>query len=379
MKIALLENDSLCYGSLSYFTYQINNALQRKGIQTCIVSTITNEFLTEKWDAVIGINQEVFSAQLDDGTYIFDLLNCPLFLLIVDSPYVHDRVLKKHAENLYLICLDENHVEYAKTYYGPFKNVEMGYVLGAYEHTKDYCERQTEIFFSGTLPNLNQIYNKIQSYHTDWISELFEYLVEVGKTAPDFRTEDLVQLFFQKKGMNISKEDYKTAMAICGSEAEFYLRGYYREKIIMEISKSGIPLKIIGDGWNRISNHLNGNIQLINGVEFKDTLSYTSDAKICLNIMPWFKNGCHDRIPTSMHNASVCLTDRSKFLETHFTDGEEIVFFELRKIHELPQKISYLMEHPEAAAKIAESGRRKVMNSYTWENMVDNYILRYLK
>ena len=327
---------------------------------------------------MIGINQEVFSTQLDDGTYVFDLLNCPLFLLIVDSPYVHDRALKRHAENLYLICVDENHVEYAKTYYGPFKNVEMGYVLGAYGTTKDYFERKTEILFSGTLRDINLTYNNIRAFHIDWLSELFDYLAEIGKISPNFRTEDLAQLFFPQKEMNISKEDYKTAMAICGNAAEFYLRGYYREKIIIEISKSGIPLSIIGDGWNRISNKLNDNIQLIDGVDFKDTLPYTSDAKICLNIMPWFKNVCHERIPTSMHNASVCLTDRSKFLETHFTDGEEIVFFDLKKIQELPQKIIYLMEHPEVAVKIAETGKRKVSDLYTWENMVDRYILHYL-
>ena len=34
MKIALLENDSICYSSLSYYNDQINDALQKKGIQT---------------------------------------------------------------------------------------------------------------------------------------------------------------------------------------------------------------------------------------------------------------------------------------------------------------------------------------------------------
>lgn len=58
------------------------------------------------------------SAQFDNGEFIFDYLGCPIFALIVDPPYHHDRLLRAHPQNMHLICLDEGHVAYSEAFPG---------------------------------------------------------------------------------------------------------------------------------------------------------------------------------------------------------------------------------------------------------------------
>ena len=49
-----------------------------------------------------------------------------------------------------------------------------------------------------------------------------------------------------------------------------------------------------------------------------------SQAKISLNVMPWFKMGAHDRVINTMLYGGVALTDTSLFYENTFADGENV-------------------------------------------------------
>lgn len=101
-----------------YFLDCIATELRKAGIQTEVVSEIDDNFMGQEWSGVIGINKEVMSAQFDNGEFIFDYLGCPIFALIVDPPYHHDRLLRAHPQNMHLICLDEGHVAYSEAFPG---------------------------------------------------------------------------------------------------------------------------------------------------------------------------------------------------------------------------------------------------------------------
>ena len=90
------------------------------------------------------------------------------------------------------------------------------------------------------------------------------------------------------------------------------------------------------------------------------------DAKIALNVMPWFKDGVHDRIFTAMLQKAVALTDDSKYLREQFTDGEDIVYFSLEEREHLPDIIRMLLRDEEKLMRIAENGYRQACEKNTW-------------
>ena len=54
-----------------------------------------------------------------------------------------------------------------------------------------------------------------------------------------------------------------------------------------------------------------------------------SQSKISLNVMPWFKNGIHDRIFNSCLNGAVSLSDSSIYIDELFTDRQNIILYDL--------------------------------------------------
>lgn len=68
-----------------------------------------------------------------------------------------------------------------------------------------------------------------------------------------------------------------------------------------------------------------------------------SRSKISVNVMPWFKQGAHDRVFNSMLNGAVCVTDTSGYLKDNFIDGENIIFYNLENIDAAADKIKRLL------------------------------------
>lgn len=85
-----------------------------------------------------------------------------------------------------------------------------------------------------------------------------------------------------------------------------------------------------------------------------------ADARISLNVMPWFKDGTHDRVFTAMLQHTLSLTDDSGYLRENFTDKKELVFYSLEKREELPELVKKLLENRRNVWK-SQSGDMRVL------------------
>ena len=97
-------------------------------------------------------------------------------------------------------------------------------------------------------------------------------------------------------------------------------------------------------------------------------LEVIGDSRISQNVMPWFKQGAHDRIFNSMLNGAVCLSDDSPWLRENLEDGKEIVYYSLSKIEELPSIVDGLLTNPNLLEEIVLSGYEKAKVFHTWEH-----------
>ena len=380
MKIGLFTDEiKMCHNTLNFFISKIEEVLRQNGIQTKLITKIDGEVIQQQFDALIGLNRPEPALQSSDGVFLLDRLGIPFFNIIVDAPYYHSGSIKSHTERLHLICLDRGHVEYCKKYYIPCKSVEMGYLIGPIGNGIPYEERTIDILFTGGCYNYNAIKADFLSdkYSAD-MQDVFLYLIDAGINFPEKTTEELVLSFLQYGENQIEAEVLDFIMGQAGVWAEYYLRGYYREKVIRSLVDAGLHITIAGGDWDGVFPECPSNLTLLGNVDMRETADLTANAKILLNVMPWFKDGLHDRIPTAMHNGSVCVTDSSSYIDEHFQDDENIVLYRLDALEKLPDKCKYLLEHSEKARKIAESGQRKVELEYNWEHFISNYILKWL-
>ena len=85
-------------------------------------------------------------------------------------------------------------------------------------------------------------------------------------------------------------------------------------------------------------------------------------------MMPWFKDGAHDRVFTAMLQGTAALTDDSRYLREECRDGENICFYSLRALEQLPDQVVSLLEDPVRMAELAERGYRMAEKRHRWKN-----------
>ena len=95
--------------------------------------------------------------------------------------------------------------------------------------------------------------------------------------------------------------------------------------------------------------------------------------------MPWFKDGTHDRIYNAMLAKGLCITDKSKYLCEEFSDGNDIVFYDLNDMDKLPDIIRYYDNNPEEAQKIIDTAYDKAVLKHSWVNRAIDILSHYEK
>ena len=91
------------------------------------------------------------------------------------------------------------------------------------------------------------------------------------------------------------------------------------------------------------------------------------EAKLSLNVMPWFKRGFHDRIPSSMLQKAVSVTDSSSYIGAQFTDKEDLLLYNLKGIEAIPELMANVLENEKKLSEIAERGYTVAKKKHTWQ------------
>ena len=128
-----------------------------------------------------------------------------------------------------------------------------------------------------------------------------------------------------------------------------------------------MDIHLRGRGWE---NHLAASLPNVHRIDdripYGETLAYMADAKINLNVMPGFKKGTHDRIFNTLLQGSVPLTDSSAWIDENFSDGVDIVLYDLDHLERLPDIARKILADREMAEMIVEHGYEKTAKRYTW-------------
>ena len=114
-----------------------------------------------------------------------------------------------------------------------------------------------------------------------------------------------------------------------------YIRDYFRKAALDELLSQGIPVTVMGEGWEKYHYKDEHSLRREPGVPFALSFERIAKSHILLNVSPIFNRGMHDRIPAGMANRAVVLTDKNPYLETRFTDGRELAFYSLSDLSTL--------------------------------------------
>lgn len=197
--------------------------------------------------------------------------------------------------------------------------------------------------------------------------ELMELLIE----EPERTVEDGLLHVLEENKVSLSGEEFANLMSQLKPIDEF-IRYYYREVVIKTMIEAGLPITLLGNGWDKYASHRN--VTVLPWVNAEGSFSRMEQAKITLTVMPWFKAGTHERIFNALVRDSCPVSDESSYMMSHLKPDEECSYYNLKKIEELPGKLYFLLNHTQDREQIVANGKKKVWQCYTSGHIMERIL-----
>lgn len=373
--IAMFKGQSQ-YNSLTIFLYEIANGFRNLGYEVDIID-LTDENIFKCLGDLVGKNYDfTFSFQgginilkLNNGEMYLNLISNKHITYIVDHPTYHLERLQEPLNNLIVLCVDRDASKLVKT----FPEVKESYYMplaGIKGVTnKPISEREIDVLFTGTYSNPESIKNAFanNSHNIEiFFSDISKYLILNTKEPID----KALKIYLKSLNIPVNNDIEYIKYISTLSSIDSYIRSYFRDKIIRILVDSGIKVHVYGNGWTQFKCNKSEKLIIHEPLNYMEVLEVMGNTKIVLNIMPWFKDGFHDRIPCSMLNGAVCVTDSSKYIDKEFKDNDDIILYSLTKLNELPNKIEKILKNEELIESIAGKGYDNAIKNHLWINRV---------
>ncbi len=329
-------------------------------------------FAEPKVTAAISFNFEGCSGEdyfLDSqGVHLFDDREIPMINIVVDHPLYYHKFVPLLPKNYIQISIDREHEAYLSHFFpeikrGPFLPL-AGTSLWQADSLPSFEERPLDIVFTGnyTPPSeFDSTINRLGEEYTEFYMRIIQDFIENPHKGMDagIRQHLLAEV------EDIDEQGVRTVMPNMVM-IDLYVRNYFRGKVVQTLVDSGLRVHCFGAGWERLSCRHPERIVKGGSLDSAGCLKQLGRAKISLNVMPWFKDGAHDRVFNSMLNGAVCFTDWSQYLTEVLQDGEDVLFYELDRLEQLPERIQCLLADRARWEKIQRKGYETAAGAHTW-------------
>lgn len=376
-KILFFEGDIETQG---YFSRQIADAMQVLGHEVFIFDLSKPWSSTEKFfrffekgnTVLINFNFHGMSGEeyfLDeDGTMMWDALNIPNYNIVVDHPMYYHHFLEKVPSGYHHISIDKNHEKYMTRFFPEIKQAPFLPLAG----TKLYPNksnvpiecRKYDVVMVGNYC-IPQTFEKYITRIDDEYTAFYYGMIDDLLAHPDRTVEDVAEEHLLDELGEVPEKELKKTMAAL-TFIDLYVRYTIRGQVIQKLVDGGIKVHVFGDGWQLLPCNQEKNLIVMNSLDSAGCLKKLCQTKISLNVMPWFKDGAHDRIFNTMLNGAVCLTDSSVYLDHILHDGIDCNIYSLKRLDQLPEIAGKLLEDPNRMQAMADAGYAMAEKGHSW-------------
>lgn len=368
-KICFLVNYNL-YESKRHFTEKLAAAFNRCQVETLIIDLKEQPFNIDIAAQIRNFSPDLTCSfnsipPLASGKFLWDILQIPHLSLLVD-PAIYSLELIKSPLSI-ISCVDKFDCQtfidkgFERTFFLPHAADIPGKL--------NTGERPYDVVFIGSCYDFESIQ---ASWKTRFSPKLEAVLLEASNivlSQPFIPLHMALKTCLDKAEISVNDSEFQKLFY----ESDIYTRGLDRVSLIRSIKDTAVH--VYGDimtdddrfqhDWGHYLSDL-PNVTFHAGVPFTTSLEILQLSKICLNSMPFFKNGSHERVFNSLACGALPLSSPSLYLQESFVASKEIIFYQFGKWKELNQLIDYYLFHEEERLKAVEAGRAKVMQEHTW-------------
>lgn len=368
--------------TLEYFSLQLEKGFQALGYDTFLFDMADEEASAEGLAHFAGISDTLLVTFNFDGihyeTALFDgegrlfwnVRDIPCINIAVDHPFFYPELFALRPRTFCQVCIDRLHQRYitrfhpeaGKSFFLPLAGTSL-YPEGDY---LPVTERKYDVVFAANFAPKEDFERYITRGGKEY-EAFYRSIIEELLRHPQRPDDAVMEEYLRREFPDATDKELRETMANM-IFIDTYIRSYFREKAVQLLVDAGIHVHCIGHGWERLACKSPENLTFEPNTDSHTCLLRLAEAKISLNVMPWFKDGAHDRVFNAMANGSLCLTDGSRYLKEILSDGENVVFYDLSQIEKLPETAHALLSQPEKMQKIACQGYLLTMAGHTWQH-----------
>ena len=331
-------------------------------------------FAAEGRCAAVLFNNIGLNLQSAEGNF-WEKRRIPVFNLLVDHPRNFDQVLEHPMPNLHVLTCDFLHVAFCNIFFPNLTEARFfphGGVLPKYEVLPEWHERTIDILYIGNC-NIEVSYPEIP-FFSDGGRAWYERSIRLLLQEPFRTTEDVILSVMQEMELSVTEEELHLLMMDYAGYVETTVRRRHKLHIMRRLAECGLHVEIYGSHWEDETRDATGTVRVHRSISPEECIRLLGKTKIALNIQPWFKDGSHPRVFDAMLSGAICVTDKSRYLEDRFRDGEELVFYDLSDLDALPGKLQHLLQQESEAKQIAQRGRKAAQAQDTWKNRLEDLL-----
>jgi glycosyltransferase involved in cell wall biosynthesis len=374
-KICLLTNYNL-YESKRHFTQKLAEALNRQQIETKIVDAKEGPIGAEIISAIQKFEPDLtcsFNSMLplSENRYLWDLLEIPHLSILVD-PAIYSVSLTASPYSI-LSCVDRQdclalqEYEFDRIFFWPHAvERELG---DAPKQTKDL-----DVVFLGSCYDYESLRASWQQRNPEALNGVLDDAIDLVFSNNQISLADALVMAWNRSGHDHLGVDFTTLF--------YYLDMYTRGKDRVELIRSikDVPVHIYGElsqdnavgvlGWPQyLANQ--SNVTIHPSVPFPESFDILRRSKISLNSMPFFRDGTHERVFTSLCCGTVPITSESAYLRESFKEGQHVHYYQSKHWNDVNEKIHALLHNESKRQEMADLGKALVLKAHTWDKRVE--------
>ena len=370
------------YDSKKHLSAKLAEAFNRKGIQTIFFDVLQPHakevlhtlLLREKPDLCCTFYPQ-------DCRYLklsfWKQLQIPFLILLIDP--APDWAFMNNSPLIYYACCDQYHSEFMIKH-GKKNVFYLGHGVESDLAPAENQERPFDVVFFGS--SYDPVGWKLKwKQFSDPIQKAMEKAAESYLSDSFTPFWQVVDEALQAQGVHLDRETLNNIYL----RVLLYCHAWDRVELIRAVKDARVDVfggtvfrqPIEAKSWHYYLLDKN-NVHIHPSITLDEAIEVMKKSKICLNSMPYFKNGTHERLLTAAACGCLLITTDTVWTREQFTPDRDLILYEPYNWAEVNDKVNYYLSHEQERQEIAWNGRQKVMQAHTWDHRVTE-ILRYFR
>lgn len=373
-KVCFLVNYNL-YESKRYFTRKFAEALNRKGVETKVFDVKESALNADTIESIKRYAPDLTASfnsllPVSENKYLWDYLKIPHWSILVD-PAVYSLQYTKSPYSI-LSCVDASDLEAIRS--NQFSNAFFFPHAVEKELAPGNEKRIYDVVFLGSCYDYESLRASWRQRNVEGVNKVLDDAIELFFSRPEMSLAQALATAWRESKQNPAGVDFSALF--------YYLDNYTRGKDRVELIRSikDAHVHVFGDlskdnavgilGWKQYLAK-QPNVTLHESVPYWQAMNVLRQSKICLNSMPFFKQGSHERVLAGLACGAVPITTENAYFRQFFKEGQDLHYYDMGNREAVNALVNNLLSDEGKRQTMAAKGRALVMENYTWDQRAE--------